>query len=177
MSAPSKWPSRGGNCARRSSGANISCERISMNWRNWNTCCRWRAARASRSVTGFSTTARARTASGSWRASKVWSSCAGKPGGSTPLASRLVGQAGGHSASLPASSRKTELRGQKEPLRGEKTNFEGTSLNGSNEVKTPLSPMKSMGLNNGPETSSDFPGNMYRKNGGTRPERSASYVR
>ena len=86
-------------------------------------------------------------------------------------------QAGGHSASLPASSRKTELRGQKEPLRGEKTNFEGTSLNGSNEVKTPLSPMKSMGLNNGPETSSDFPGNMYRKNGGTRPERSASYVR
>jgi len=60
----------------------------------------------------------------------------------------------------PASRPKIELRGEKSPLRGEKGNFEGTSLNGSNEVKPPLPPLKSGLSRNGGSTSSHFAGNV-----------------
>jgi DNA primase catalytic core len=65
------------------------------------------------------------------------------------------------------------LRGQKTPLRGEKTNFEGTSLNRSNEVKPSSPAVKSRVLRNGPGTSSVLPGNTYPVNGA---ERSTSNV-
>jgi len=65
------------------------------------------------------------------------------------------------------------LRGRKEPLRGEKNNFEGTSLNRSNEVKPSSPAVKSRVLRNGPGTSSVLPGNLYPVNGA---ERSTSNV-
>jgi DNA primase len=69
-------------------------------------------------------------------------------------------------AGEPASSRKSELRGPK-------TNFEGTSLNRSNEVKPPSQPVKSRVLTNRPGTSRVLPGNLYPVNGA---ERSTSNV-
>jgi hypothetical protein len=51
-----------------------------------------------------------------------------------------------------------ELRGSKTPLRGGKRNFEGTSLNGSNEVKGPFQPVKSGLSRNGGSTSRRFAG-------------------
>ena len=53
-------PLTGASCGRRSSGATIGCGRTWTNWWKWNTCCPSQDARASPSVTGFSTTARAR---------------------------------------------------------------------------------------------------------------------
>jgi hypothetical protein len=69
------------------------------------------------------------------------------------------------SASRPLA----ELRGQKGPLRGEKRNFEGASLNGSNEVKPAAQPVKSGLSRNGGSTSSDVAGGILPKthhNGG-----------
>ena len=60
--------------------------------------------------------------------------------------------------SLATSRPKIDLRGEKPPLRGEKRSFEGTSLNGSNEVKPALQPMKSGVPSNGGLTSRDFAG-------------------
>jgi hypothetical protein len=64
----------------------------------------------------------------------------------------------GFEPSLATSRPKIELRGTKTPLRGEKRNFEGTSLNGSNEVKPPLQPVKSGLSRNGGKLRGGLPG-------------------
>jgi len=71
-------------------------------------------------------------------------------------------------AGEPASREKTELRGRKTPLRGEKPNFEGTSLSGLHEVKTPPAPIKSGGLRQRAAASSVLAGRIYPVNGAER---------
>jgi hypothetical protein len=66
------------------------------------------------------------------------------------------------------SSATGQLRGQKEPLRGEKTDFEGTSLSRSHEVKPSPQAGKTRASRNGASASSVLPGNIYPINGTER---------
>jgi len=74
-----------------------------------------------------------------------------------------IGLAIGETSSTPG-----QLRGQKEPLRGEKMDFEGTSLNRSHEVKTPPQAGKARAARNGATTSSVLPQKTYPVNGTER---------
>jgi hypothetical protein len=76
---------------------------------------------------------------------------------------RRIGLATGETSSTPG-----QLRGQKEPLRGEKMDFEDTSLNRSHEVKTPPQAGKARAARNGATTSSVLPQKTYPVNGTER---------